>query len=340
MNILDKALEERPLKKEELRKLLDIEQPKELELLYKTANFLRQKNLSNSCCVHGILEFSNYCKQGCLYCGISTANTNVPRYRMTHEEILAAAHEAINRYGFKALVLQSGEDPAYSVDDLCSIIKEIKKNDAVLIFISIGEIGIDGLKKLYEAGARGLLMRFESSNPALYSKIHPNCSLETRIAHLKAAYEMGYLVLTGSLIGIPGQTKDDIINDILLTKELHAEMYSFGPFLPHPETPLKDAQPVPSTEILKTLAICRIVDPVNAKILVTTGFETLDPKAREQGLMAGANSVMLNVTPEKFKKNYTIYPHRAHEDESIQYQIDTTLALLRNLGRAPTDLGI
>ncbi|MEA3493892.1 MAG: radical SAM protein [Candidatus Margulisiibacteriota bacterium] len=338
--ILDKALEDLPLKDAELLYLLNLEKDKELELLYKSANFLRQKHLSNSCCVHGIIELSNYCSQGCHYCGIANSNKSINRYRMSKEEILEAADIAVEKHGFQALVLQSGEDNYFSVDDLADIIKAVKSKHAVLIFISFGEVGIPGLQKLYDAGARGLLMRFETSNPSLYNQLHPGRTLRTRIEHIEAAYKMGYLIITGGLAGLPGQTKEDLLADILLAKRLHTEMYSFGPFIPHPESILKDTPPPTTKNVLKILAVSRLNDAKNAKILVTTGFETLDKKAREQGLMAGANSVMLNVTPDKFKPNYEIYPNRAHAAESIQQQIETTLAILRGMGRAPTDLGV
>jgi biotin synthase len=340
VKILDKALENIELKYEELLYLMHLEDKNDLSFLYKVVNFLRQKYLGNSCCVHGIIEFSNYCRRDCYYCGISSINPNVKRYRMSADELVAAATEAINGYNFKALVLQSGEDPGYSVDMICDVIRRIKKVENVLIFVSVGETGITGLEKMYEAGARGLLLRFETSNQALYEELHPGYSLATRIAHIEAAYGIGYLVVTGGLIGLPGQTGDDIVNDILLTKKLNAEMYSYGPFIPHPDTPLKNSSIIGKDEVLKTLAISRIVDPQNAKILVTTAFETLNIDARKEGLMAGANSVMLNVTPEIYRKSYEIYPNKAYINDSIQKQIDETLGLLRNMGRAPTDIGI
>jgi biotin synthase len=334
--ILDKAAEGRPLQREELLTLLKTESSAELELLYKTANFLRQKYLSNSCCVHGIIEFSNHCRNDCVYCGIRRSNSILKRYRMTEAEILQAAGEAIEKHGFKALVLQSGEDPEYPAARVAEVIKEIKKRHAVLIFVSVGEAGKEGLKKLHDAGARGLLLRFETSNPKLYSDLHGGDKLEDRLQDIRDAYEMGYLIITGGLIGLPGQPEEDLLNDILFTKELKTEMYSFGPVLPNncwvPEGPKTDL-------VLKVLAVSRIVDPQNAKIVVTTGFETLDPDARRKGLLAGANSVMLNVTPLKYRKLYNIYPGRAHEEETIEEQIKTTLELLYSLGRAPTDLG-
>lgn len=339
LRILDKALEERPLTREELLELLCLETPQEREYLYKVANFLRWKNLGNGACVHGILEISSFCRRNCAYCGLSSHNRGLSRYRMTEEEILAAVHEAVEIYGFQSLVLQGGEDPDQSIDDLVHIVRTVQKHHAILIFVSFGEIGLEALEKLYEAGARGLLLRFETSNASLYAKLHPGYTLKTRLAHLEKAQELGYLVATGGLIGLPGQTREDILNDVLLARSLSAEMYSFGPFIPHPATPLSSCSPPSSSLVLNTLAVARLVDPKNAKILVTTAFETLDPQAARLGLLAGANSLMLNVTPLSFRSKYTLYPKRAHEGETIEEQIAATLSLLRSLGRAPTDLG-
>ncbi|OHD11814.1 MAG: [FeFe] hydrogenase H-cluster radical SAM maturase HydE [Spirochaetes bacterium GWD1_27_9] len=338
LKILDNAVEEKKLNDEQLLYLLELENADELNILYKTANFLRHKHLGNSCCVHGILEFSNYCKRNCFYCGISNHNASIERYRMTKEEILKNAEKAVNELSFQTLVLQCGEDSGFDIDSLVDLIKEIKSRLQVLIFISVGEIGLKELELLYEAGARGLLMRFETSNSSLYQKLHPNYSLQNRISHIEKAYKLGYLVITGSLIGLPDQTDLDLLNDIKLAKSLNAEMYSFGPFIPHPFTPLKNFNSPKVTKILKVLALTRILDPQNAKILVTSAFETIEPEARKLGLMAGANSIMLNATPKEYKKHYQIYPGRVYNDIDIKEQIDGTISMLRSLGRSPTDL--
>lgn len=340
LRILDKALEHITLTRTEVAYLFSVKSQKALELIGKTANFLRQKYLKNSCCVHGIIEISNHCVQRCTYCGISQHNTTLPRYRMSVDEIISTAVRAVKEYGFKALVLQGGEDPAYSQDELCKIVRSIKEEAHVLISISFGEIGIEALKKLYDAGARALLMRFETSNKKLYRSIRPGKDLDERLLHIRKAEEFGYLIMTGALIGIPGQTKDDIINDIYLAKELKAEMYSFGPFIPHPATPLAKSVPCNGVDVLNTLAMIRFIDPLRAKILITTAFETLQHDAREKGLLAGANSVMLNVTPIAKRQAYAIYPDRMYQATDVGIQINETLSLLRGLGRAPTDLGV
>lgn len=340
LEILDKASQSKKLENKELLYLLELKESRQVELLLKTANFLRQKYFKNSCCVHGIIEISNYCRQDCQYCGISSNNKELKRYRLTKDEIMQAASEAIGAYGFKSLVLQSGEDSGYSIDELAEIIKQIKEKFPALIFISFGETGIEGLRKLYQAGARGLLMRFETSNPSLYKKAHPGMNLANRLDHLRKAYEMGYLILTGGLVGLPGQNSQDILNDIVLSKELHAEMFSFGPFIPHPHTPFAKEKPAQAQDIIKVLAVARIIDNTQAKILVTTALETLSKESLREGLLSGANSLMLNVTPLKYRPLYSIYPERAHQSEGITEQIESTVSLLRSLGRAPTDLEV
>lgn len=340
VRILDKPLAGQLLSREELLYLLSLNNGQQLQLLYKTANFLRAKHHKNSCCVHGIIEISNYCKRSCAYCGISSQNQTIKRYRMSKEEILRAAQQAIEEYGFKALVLQSGEDSGYTIEELAEIVRQIKANWPALIFISFGEIGLGNLEVLYQAGARGLLMRFETSNPGIYKSLHPGRDLNTRLEHIRRANQIGYLILTGGLIGLPGQTAGDILNDINLAKELNAEMFSFGPFLAHPQTPLAEF-PAPGREdIIKVLAVARLIDPLKAKIPVTTALETLSGASRKEALLAGANSVMLNVTPMEYRPFYSIYPNRAHQSESIATQIEETIGLLKSLGRAPTDLNI
>jgi biotin synthase len=319
---------------------IDIDLARETKNLYQRANNIRQKYHGNSCCIHGIIEFSNYCRNNCLYCGIRNGNDKLARYRMSAEEIIDAAAAAVNKLGFKALVLQSGEDDWYDEEKLPSIISKIKERSPCLLILSIGERPEGLYERLYKLGARGVLLRFESSNPSIYEKMRPRHTLNTRVELINKLRETGYLVMTGFLIGLPGQTQEDILNDIKLTHSLGAEMFSFGPFIPHPQTPLGDT-PSPSLEtVLDTIANARIMNP-DAKILVNTSFETLDRKnAVRLGLMAGANSIMINVTPEKYRTLYDIYPNRAGIDLEIHDRINSIVDLLHSIGRAPTDLGL
>ncbi|HNW36255.1 MAG TPA: HypC/HybG/HupF family hydrogenase formation chaperone, partial [Candidatus Ozemobacteraceae bacterium] len=339
LTLFDRALEERPVTDDDLERLLSLEAPNEIEYLFRVSNFLRHKRQGNSCCVHGIVEFSSHCSGGCLYCGLSTCNTSLPRYRLDREALLNTVREAVETWGFKTLILQSGEDAGRSIDELVGLIGEIHARWPVLLFISVGEIGIDGLRRCYEAGARGLLMRFETSNPALYMSMRPGRCLEDRLAQLRAAHGMGYLLITGGLVGLPGQTTRDLVKDIRMAVSLQPDMFSFGPLVPHPATPLAKTPCAGTLMTRKLMAACRIAEPRDTRLVVTTAFETLEPRAREMGLTAGANSLMLNLTPESVRPAYDLYPGRAHVNESVASQIEDALALLNRLGRAPTDLG-
>lgn len=336
--MLEKARKNIVISKDDALYILSLKDAQAWQLVKRTANYLRQKYHNNSCCVHGILEISNICARDCAYCGISSSS-GVVRYRLSQNQILEAAAEAINKFGFKSLVLQSGEECGYTSQELAQIVKKIKQQFPVLIFVSFGEVGIPGLRRLYDAGARGLLLRFETSNPALYKKLHPGYNLNSRLEHLKAAYQMGYLIITGGLIGLPGAANEDLVNDIMLASSLHAEMFSFGPFLPHPFTKLADCS-VPSEEdVLGSLALARLMCAQKAKILITTAYETLSSSARQNGLMAGGNSIMINVTPLKYRGLYSIYPNRAHQGQTVAVQVRQALAMLKEFGRGPTDLG-
>jgi biotin synthase len=257
---------------------------------------------------------------------------------MTPREVLDSVKEAAE-LGFKALVLQSGEDDYYTTGIFENIVKRIRKDFPALIFLSAGERGRDFYKRMFEAGARGVLFRFETSNKSLYEKMKPDNKFEDRIAHLNFFKEQGYLIASGGLLGLPGQTKEDMVNDILLAKSFGAEMYSFGPFIPHPDTPLRDSKVISKGEMLKFIAIARLMVP-DAKILVTTALETVDAGMRRSGLLSGANSFMLNVTPLKYRRQYEIYKNRANCDKPAREQVEEALALLKELGRAPTDLGL
>ncbi|MEI8176334.1 MAG: radical SAM protein, partial [Candidatus Omnitrophota bacterium] len=196
---------------------VDFTLARESKTLYQRANNLRQKHHGNSCCVHGIIEFSNYCAQNCLYCGIRAGNGLITRYRMSPDEIISTAVYAVRELGFKALVLQAGEDTWYNDEILEDIVLRLRNEAPCLIVLSVGERSAALYERLYRAGARAILMRFESSNASLYERMRPGRFLEQRIALIKELHTIGYLVMTGFLIGLPGQTPDDLAADIKLT---------------------------------------------------------------------------------------------------------------------------
>ena len=308
--------------------------------LYQIANSVRQKHLGNSCCIHGIIEFSNYCGNNCLYCGIQNGNGYLKRYRMSVEEIVNNCEYAVKELGFKAIVLQSGEDSWYDETKLADIVEKIREKCNVLLILSIGERNFETYKKLHQSGARGILLRFETSNRILYQKYKPGHTLKKRLNLIHKLREFGFLIMTGFLIGLPDQTEQDILNDIELTASLGTDIFSFGPFIPHPQTQLSDASSPSMDSVLTTIARARILYP-EAKIVVTTSLETLDKKnGAKFGLLSGANSLMINVTPKKYQKLYEIYPERAGINSKITDRIKSVLNLLHSIGRAPTDLGI
>ncbi|MEI8055365.1 MAG: [FeFe] hydrogenase H-cluster radical SAM maturase HydE [bacterium] len=335
--VLQKINLRKSLTKKEMLALLELQDPQELKVLYEIANNVRQREHGNASCVHGIIEFSNNCHNNCYYCGIRS-DRNLPRYRMSVEEIVAAAKDAVDNHGFKALVLQSGEDLWYNDDKLTTIVKAIRKM-GVLVFVSLGSRSKETYRKLYEAGARAALMRFETSNKNIFEKLRPGTNLDDRIELIKYLKEMGYVLATGFIIGLPEETHEDIVNNILLTKYLAPDMYSFGPLLPAGGTPLDNTQKITKDLILKTIAVARFIDS-GSNILVTTALETLDKNAKKEALLAGANSMMINITPVKYRQLYTIYDNKADLEREIAQSIQETVELLHKLGRAPTDIGV
>ena len=337
LEVLQKVNLRKSLTSGEMLTLFKLEDPQELKVLYEIANNVRQRQHGNASCVHGIIEFSNHCRGSCHYCGIRHEQ-DIARYRMSVDEIIAVAKMAVDDYDFKALVLQSGEDLWYDDEKLVTIVKEIRKM-GVLIFVSIGSRSKETYQKLFDAGARAALIRFETSNKDIFAKIRPGTTLADRVQLIKDIKAMGYVIATGFMIGLPGETLEDLVQNILLTKYLAPDMYSFGPLIPTVGTPLSDVPKVTKDIALKTIAISRFVDS-DSNILVTTALETLDASARREALLAGANSMMINFTPDNYKELYNIYDNRVDVGKEIGQNIKDTVQLLYDLGRAPTDIGL
>lgn len=323
----------RDLTKNEIIYLLKTKD-KEKEFLFSEANLTRQAWLKDFICIHGIIEFSNYCQNDCLYCGLRLDNKKIRRYRLTIPEIVKTAKESVKQ-GYKLLVLQSGEDKFYSSEMLMEIIKRIKDKCRVFLFMSVGERGYDCYKKMKEAGASGVLFRFETANPKLFKKLHPTGKkFQSRFEHLKFMKDLGYFIATGSLIGLPGQSIEDLADDILTTKKW-ANMVSSGPYVPALNTPLEKIQnskfksqnEKSKLKIydnnekvdlnLKMIAILRLLRK-DIRIPITTALETLaGEEGRKQALWAGANSLMFNLTPAKYRPHYKIYDNKFYQKENF-----------------------
>lgn len=277
------------------------------EWLFNLANKIRKDNVGDAVHLRGLIEFSNICKSQCKYCGLRSPNQLINRYRMSEEEIIACAKHAADM-GYKTIVLQSGEDEYFNTERMIKIINEIKKFDVALT-LSIGERSYEDYKAFRQAGADRYLIRIETTDRKLYSKMHPNMDFDNRIRCLKDLKTLGYEVGTGCLVGLPEQTISSLADDILFFKEINADMVGIGPFIPHPNTPLKDAKLGDFTLALKVMALTRIILP-DINIPATTAMETLNPNGRLLALQSGANVVMPNVTETQYRADYEIYPNK------------------------------
>lgn len=275
------------------------------DALFAAADRVRRRYVGDEVHLRGLIEFSNTCRQNCLYCGLRRDNQNVVRYRLEPDQIIDFARKAKD-YGYRTLVLQSGEDPYYTLEKMQYIIGEIKKL-GVAITLSIGEKSCEEYRILKEAGADRYLLRIETTDRRLYEELDPGMSYDNRLRCLRDLKALGYEVGTGCLIGLPGQTLASLADDILFFKELDADMIGVGPFIPNPDTPLKETGGGTFALSRKVMAITRLLLP-DANIPATTAMETLDENGRLIALQSGANVVMPNVTEGDYRRMYQLYP--------------------------------
>lgn len=294
-----------PLTKTEIISLLQDEEHQ--QVLFDKADNIRRRYVGDEVHLRGLIEFSNICRNNCLYCGIRCGNTNARRYRMTEEEIIETARRAAN-LGFKTIVMQSGEDVYYDADRMCRVIEAIKKFD-VAVTLSIGERTYEEYKAFRNAGADRYLMRIETTDKALYHKLDPKMSWQHRYECLLILKELGYELGSGIMVGLPEQSLESVAEDLLFLKELGVDMAGIGPFIPHPETPLAKEQGGSLNLALRTMAVMRLLLP-DINIPATTAMESLAPDGRLKALKAGANVVMPNVTDREYCKLYELYPNK------------------------------
>ncbi len=300
------------------------ERAEALDDLWRRADDARRENVGDEVHLRGLVEISNHCVRQCHYCGLRSTNRDLTRYRMSAEEILDCARDAL-RFGYGTVVLQAGEDPGLTRDWVSDVVRRIKSETRLAVTLSLGERGTDDLAAWKRAGADRYLLRFETSNAELFARIHPprsGCAAVDRGRLLRELRRLGYETGSGVMIGIPGQTHQDLVRDLELFRELDLDMIGVGPFIPHPATPLGKTQgkrsegeraQAPATELMtyKMVALARLVCP-RANIPSTTALATLNLEAgRERGLQRGANILMPNLTPPRFRVHYEIYPAKA-----------------------------
>jgi len=301
------------LSREEILALYKKEDPSDL---YAAASAVRERHFGSEVFLRALVEFSNYCSCDCQYCGISRSNEKVNRYRLNEDDLLQVIAKGTEK-GMETFVLQAGEDPQWTAGRLAKLIEKVRRihGNKAAITLSCGLKSREDYRILKEAGANRYLMRFETSDPALFKKITGGKSLEKRLEGLWTLKDLGWEVGSGYMTGLPGETEEIRINNALLCADLGLHMLGIGPFIPHPDTPLKDADQQPLEWAIKGTALIRLLLP-QANIPATTAAGTLHPSGREQMLQAGANVLMPNITPVMHKKDYLLYPGKICLDES------------------------
>lgn len=326
--LLDRVLHTHQLLAEEIIHLLALE---DATPLLKAADRVRQQFVGDGVYLRALIEFTNYCKNNCLYCGIRRDNVHVKRYRLSSQEIIRTARQAV-QYGYKTIVLQGGEDPGYDTDQLCDIIRHIKQLDVALT-LSIGEKSREEYAAYRAAGADRYLLRIETTDKSLYEKLDPHMSWDNRVRCLHDLKELGYEVGSGSLVGLPGQTLESLANDLLFFKKLPVDMAGIGPFIPHPQTPLAQESAQGNFELsLKMMALMRLLLP-DINIPATTAMETLHPNGRLIALQSGANVVMPNTTDVAYRSLYELYPGKICVGDSAEKCRSCVEGKIKSIGR-------
>ena len=298
--------------------------------LFREADEVRRKYVGDEVHLRGLIEFSNICRNNCLYCGIRRDNKCLNRYRMSEEELIETARRGAE-LGFKTIVMQSGEDMYYSAERMCRIVEAIKKFD-VAVTLSMGERSYEEYKAFKEAGADRYLMRIETTDKDLYHKLDPEMSWQHRYECLLMLKELGYELGSGSMVGLPGQSVESIADDLLFMQKLDVDMAGIGPFIPHHQTPLKDAAGGTLDLALRTMSLMRIMLP-DINIPATTAMESLHPQGRIKALKCGANVVMPNITEGEYRKLYELYPGKICVDDTPAHCRSCISLKIMSIGR-------
>jgi len=306
-----------------------------LEELYRHADAVRKNHMGDDVYIRGIIEFSNICVNDCLYCGIRASNRNVARYVMSPDEILAIAG-TMGRFRQTTVVLQSGETPGIADEKLGVLIRRIKDATGLAVTVSVGNRPLETYRYWRECGMDRYLLRFETSDPALFARLHPGSSLDDRLRCIEDLKDLGVQTGSGFMIGLPGETVGVLADNILLCRRLDLDMIGIGPFIPHPDTPLcgtRNAYHDDPDMFFRALAVLRIFNP-DAHIPATTAFDAVFPgEGRNLALNRGANVFMPNVTPVRYKKEYLLYPGKPSVDEEPEECTTAAIARIESLGR-------
>lgn len=325
---IKKAERTHRLTEEELSALLS--DPDAETELAAAADRVRAAYVGDEVHLRGLIEFSSYCRQNCLYCGLRRDNEKAQRYRLTREEIVALARKA-KAAGYPTVVMQSGEDAWFTAERLAEIVREVKRL-GLTVTLSVGERTTEEYRVLREAGADRFLLRIETTDRGLYERLDPGMAFENRTRCLSDLKRLGYEVGTGCLIGLPGQTTEMLARDILFFQSIDADMVGIGPLVPNGDTPLGAEPPGDMGLVRRMVSAIRLLLP-EANIPATTAMETLQPGARELMLRSGANVMMPNVTEGEARQKYALYPGKACVADTPEHCRACMEGRIRVLGR-------
>lgn len=318
-DLIKKLLTERKLERFEYERLIEERDADSAERLRIEAEKIRKRYYGNTVYIRGLIEISNVCKNDCLYCGIRSSNIKCSRYRMSPEEIIGCCEEGY-ALGFRTFVLQGGEDPFYTDDILCHIIKGIKsKFSDAAVTLSLGERSFESYAALKSAGADRYLLRHETADENHYGKLHPqNMSFDNRMRCLLELKRLGYQVGCGFMVGSPYQSAFELSKDLKFIEEFEPDMCGIGPFIPQSDTPFGDKKAGTAELTYYLISIIRLIRP-NLLIPATTALGTIAENGREIGILSGANVVMPNLSPSSVRSKYNLYNNKIYDgSESAQ----------------------
>lgn len=310
---IEQLKQTRDLSDEQLLQLIDHQG--EDTALFEAADQVRREHYGTDVFLRGLIEFTNYCRNDCYYCGIRRSNRCAERYRLTTEQILSCCDNGY-AMGFRTFVLQGGEDPRNTDEAICSLVDQIKtRYPDCAVTLSIGEKPRSSYQAYFNAGADRYLLRHETATDAHYRRLHPaELSLENRKRCLFDLKDIGFQVGAGFMVGSPGQSTKELLADLRFLQQLQPDMIGIGPFIPHHETPFAQEKPGTLELTLRMLSILRLMFPY-VLLPATTALGTISPIGRELGLKAGANVMMPNLTPTDARKNYDLYDNKICMDE-------------------------
>lgn len=337
-NLVERLEREHDLPDEKLKEILETDVYD--EALFAAADRVRRAQYGDAVYIRGLIEFTNYCKNNCYYCGIRRDNRCAERYRLTKEQILLCCAEGY-ALGFRTFVLQGGEDPYFNDDRVCEIVSAIRETyPDCAITLSIGEKSRESYQRYFEAGANRYLLRHETANDAHYGKLHP-AELDPKVRK-RCLYDLkaiGYQVGSGFMVGSPGQTTENLIEDLRFLQELSPDMIGIGPYITHAQTPFAGEKSGTLEMTLRLVAILRLMFPW-ALLPSTTALGTIHPEGREKGLKAGANVVMPNLSPSDVRKLYTLYDNKIHSGAEAAQSVNDLKTRVANAGyRVVVDAG-